>query len=732
MKSEGRKREFARVFDRIFHDREFILRANDRVACLRFRKWMQITACAFLIPIVAWAALSPLGFVLHQKVVAERDRQIESQRLAYFDLLAEVSDYHQQFARIASDLESNQVNLLSLLSHERGQPAAVTAAQDQLRDTVDERDRVVLAREGLRSQLGQFESDLREIAGRNAALQSEVTDMTSALEDTEQERARVVAAREHLDARLSEVQAELGTTRQERSSLEGQVTHLRKQLHRLRQQNSLTTSELDQIDRIAKLEEQLAQALEAGRGLEAKFVEMRLSARSSVEQSLSLTAERDRFHNENASLRNRLSQSENVETQLTREIGDLTGSLDAVKQLSVRLRKERDQLVGSLQARGLALADLTETNSELQSNASRLQSSLDEALARSNRLGAKKAELELQADRLVQQLAGANRSRSELDRQLAALQTAKLAAEHQSKSLLERQDHLENSVIEYRERLARATARQRVRETRISNLTEELAAARGEEDRLKTDKIRLVARVASLERQLGEMQRAQETLVKRLSERTQLSVDTMEKTVSMTGLDVDQLLAQVQTDSSSLGRGGPFIPGEFLGSGINGEKFKSSVALLDLHIGRWEALEQIVRTLPLVAPLEQFRLSSGFGYRKDPLNGRKAVHAGLDFSAPTRTPIFATSSGKVLFAGWRGRYGRTVEIDHGLGVRSRYAHLKKILVKPGQEVDHRQKIGLVGSSGRSTGPHLHYEVLVNDKPVDPMKFLRAGKHVFKS
>ena len=85
----------------------------------------------------------------------------------------------------------------------------------------------------------------------------------------------------------------------------------------------------------------------------------------------------------------------------------------------------------------------------------------------------------------------------------------------------------------------------------------------------------------------------------------------------------------------------------------------------------------------------------------------------------------------MVFAGWRGRYGRIIEIDHGHGVRTRYGHLRKILVKPGQEVDHRQKIALVGNSGRSTGPHVHYEVRFRGQSRNPMKFLKAGKYVFK-
>ncbi len=142
-------------------------------------------------------------------------------------------------------------------------------------------------------------------------------------------------------------------------------------------------------------------------------------------------------------------------------------------------------------------------------------------------------------------------------------------------------------------------------------------------------------------------------------------------------------------------------------------------------------MQELLRSLPLAAPLEQYRISSAFGPRKDPVNGRLSRHLGLDFRAKLATPVLSTAPGEVVFAAWKGRYGRLVEIDHGHGIRTRYAHLHKILVKPGQAVGHRETIGLLGSSGRSTGPHVHYEVLVNGKRHDPMNFLKAGIYAFK-
>ena len=106
--------------------------------------------------------------------------------------------------------------------------------------------------------------------------------------------------------------------------------------------------------------------------------------------------------------------------------------------------------------------------------------------------------------------------------------------------------------------------------------------------------------------------------------------------------------------------------------------------------------------------------------------GRPAMHTGLDFRASTGDPVRATANGKVVNAGWSGGYGRMVEIDHGNGLSTRYGHLSAINVKIGQQVTIGQVIGEVGSTGRSTGPHLHYETRIDGDAVDPQKFLRAG------
>ena len=139
----------------------------------------------------------------------------------------------------------------------------------------------------------------------------------------------------------------------------------------------------------------------------------------------------------------------------------------------------------------------------------------------------------------------------------------------------------------------------------------------------------------------------------------------------------------------------------------------------------------MVEHLPLTSPVDVFTITSRFGKRRDPINGRWSAHYGLDFGGVIRQSIYATAPGKVTFAGWKAKYGRYIELDHGSGVKTRYGHLHKILVKRGQFVKFRKKIGLLGNSGRSTGPHLHYETVFNGKFMNPMKLLKAGKYVYQ-
>lgn len=246
----------------------------------------------------------------------------------------------------------------------------------------------------------------------------------------------------------------------------------------------------------------------------------------------------------------------------------------------------------------------------------------------------------------------------------------------------------------------------------------------------------LRSRVTDLEMTLASFRASQVEVLRRVTESTSNTVVAVEKLIAMTGLDVDNLLSRLaKLDGPSAyglsgGQGGPFVELAAL-SLPPGDPLISKVVALDEQMLRWQNLQRVLRTLPLAAPVDHYRLTSGFGRRVDPLRKRWAHHSGVDLASRSGTSILAVAPGRVVSTGWRGNYGRTIVIDHGLGVRTRYSHLRKILVKKGQKVEFRDKIALMGSSGRSTGTHLHYEVRVDDKPLNPIKFMRAGKYVFK-
>ena len=181
------------------------------------------------------------------------------------------------------------------------------------------------------------------------------------------------------------------------------------------------------------------------------------------------------------------------------------------------------------------------------------------------------------------------------------------------------------------------------------------------------------------------------------------------------------------------GAGGPLVPQDFVAylrdSGLN-PAFSERVAQVAARISESRRLSAIAGATPLAAPVAvDYRETSGYGQRMDPFTGRPAFHAGLDMAAFERAPVVATSPGTVVHAGTRSGYGYTVEIDHGHGFKTRYAHLRDIQVQRGDRVAIGQRIGSMGSTGRSTATHLHYEVWFRGRAVDPVNFLRAGRHV---
>jgi murein DD-endopeptidase MepM/ murein hydrolase activator NlpD len=197
-------------------------------------------------------------------------------------------------------------------------------------------------------------------------------------------------------------------------------------------------------------------------------------------------------------------------------------------------------------------------------------------------------------------------------------------------------------------------------------------------------------------------------------------VRRMRGVITDLGLD----MAQLEAATPRAGMGGPFVPVKLP---ANAGTFERQLYRINITRSQMERLNRTLALVPYRKPVVgEVEFTSGFGVRTDPFLGRPAMHTGLDFRAAMGDPVRATANGKVASAGWAGGYGRMVEIDHGNGLSTRYGHLSEIGVKVGDQIKIGQVIGAVGSTGRSTGPHLHYETRIDGEAVDPQKFLRAG------
>jgi murein DD-endopeptidase MepM/ murein hydrolase activator NlpD len=254
-----------------------------------------------------------------------------------------------------------------------------------------------------------------------------------------------------------------------------------------------------------------------------------------------------------------------------------------------------------------------------------------------------------------------------------------------------------------------------------SSLNEQLSEQREAE---RPVEVGLRWRLVRIEDEMRELRSQREVAQAWLTDWVLGSAEALEQLFVETGVDVEALLER--TPAPSPAQGGPLqIEGIDLGGGQLALMTSSDPMGDDGE--RLSALRSLARSLPLASPLDHFDLSSGYGKRRDPFTRGWAFHAGLDFRAPAGSKILATAPGVVVHAGPAGPYGKMVEIDHGMGVITRYGHMKAISVAVGDEIRFRQEIGVIGNTGRSTSLHLHYEIRVDDIALDPARFLDAGR-----
>ena len=229
--------------------------------------------------------------------------------------------------------------------------------------------------------------------------------------------------------------------------------------------------------------------------------------------------------------------------------------------------------------------------------------------------------------------------------------------------------------------------------------------------------------IARLQASLDRLEQRQTAMVNSIADNYDSKARRMRGVLIELGLEA----GKTATRDGAGAMGGPFIPAQMPKDAMNFERQLHRIEITRAQITR---LTRTLGAVPVRKPIDgELDLQSGFGVRVDPFLGTPALHTGLDLHGETGDPVRATADGTVTAAGWSGGYGRVVDVDHGNGLSTRYGHLSSIAVRVGQSIKTGQIIGKVGSTGRSTGPHLHYETRLKGEAIDPQKFLRAGQRL---
>lgn len=304
-----------------------------------------------------------------------------------------------------------------------------------------------------------------------------------------------------------------------------------------------------------------------------------------------------------------------------------------------------------------------------------------------------------------------------------------LSSTEQEKNLvIGARKELKKQLAEIDDKMSSLSSRNYTLKDSLDSTEIDLQTALAERNKALFESTRMRRHIRNLEVRLVDLQKAEEESVKQLTDRTTDYIGTMEKVIKLTGLKVKRLLSA--DNGLPTGQGGPFI--EVKPDDLPANRLKANLRNLDSYLRLSAGLQGIMAKLPLTAPLNSFYITSGFGKRRDPINKRWASHYGVDLGNVFKSPVYATAPGVVTYSGRKGKYGKLVEVSHGAGLKTRYGHLNKILVRKGEKISFRQKIGLLGSTGRSTGAHLHYEVLFKNRYKNPMKFIKAGRYVFQN
>ena len=448
----------------------------------------------------------------------------------------------------------------------------------------------------------------------------------------------------------------------------------------------------------------------------------------------SLLSEVAEYQNKFTSITNDLERNHAMMLGLVERNAKLRTSLRSISSELHDTKNDRAHIVSAREALSDTLAELKNEKGGLVERNAKLRASLrsisDELRDTQNDRAHIVSAREALSDKLAElknEKGGLVEHNAELQTSLRSISDELRDTQNDRTHIVSAREALRGKVTELEDKTSGLATRNFVLKENLDTVESGLQAALSERNQARFQRSRMKIYVKQLETRLADLQQSYEVSVQRLTERTVTRITDLEHVISLAGIDPSKL---ARNDERTGGQGGPFIPVETPDDMPAGE-LKKNLDTLDIHLARLNTLQSAMRNLPLTAPLRSYYITSGYGKRRDPLNKRWAAHYGVDFGSTRKAKIHATAPGVVRRAGWKGRYGRYIEIDHGNGMITRYGHLHKIYVKRGQKVKFQQKIGLLGNSGRATGPHLHYETVFKKRSINPLKFIKAGRHVFQ-
>ena len=286
----------------------------------------------------------------------------------------------------------------------------------------------------------------------------------------------------------------------------------------------------------------------------------------------------------------------------------------------------------------------------------------------------------------------------------------------------------ESRVASYKQSIEGIAADLQQRQDILDQMTEQFvgdspaASEQKQADEKLSENMRKISAAFPEAAHLAQIEARQIVFARRLTNAALQRTEQAAEAIRKFGLNPDKL-AMNSTDAV----GGPLIP--FFRQ--KDQQLHPTLERLNLALQRMDALERSLIAIPSGKPSSTGMITSSYGYRRDPFTGGSAMHSGIDFKGPKGQPILAAAGGRVTHAGWKSGYGKAVEITHGNGLTTRYAHLSRIDVIAGQRIEQGLQLGAMGSTGRSTGTHLHFEVRLNGRAMNPRPFLEANTDVLK-